>query len=178
MTVSSPPLLARTLLDAFEAFERAADNVPAGARETATAGLNSAAWTVAHVADQQDRFWNVDMQRLPRDAWLEANGEAFRPRATPALPPFVEARAALDRVLRRARACLAGLDATRLAEVSARREPALHHMHGDTIEQMLVRSLTHVFVHAGELGVIGALAGGGDAGLPGRLEYSRGLRTL
>jgi hypothetical protein len=159
-----PPALVRLLLDAYDAADRVIAALPAPGRGGAIGRLNSGGWIVAHLADQQDRLWNVAVQSQPRDQWLAAHAEALRPGAEPSAPPFEEAAAAWARIVERARPCLLQLDEPGLAASVPGRER--------TVEEMLALSAAHLYVHAGELSAIASLVGAPEIVLPGVLTHS------
>ena len=160
-----PPVVVRLLLDAYEAFAQAADNVPAPGRGGALGRLNSGGWIVAHVAEQQDRVWNSGVQRLPADDWIALRANEVRSGAAPSEPPFDEAREALRRVCERAAAYLSTLDEAAVVAGDAG---------GQALAEQAARSAAHIFVHAGELAAIASLVGAPDIALPGALLHVRG----
>ena len=163
------PLVVRLLLDAREQFARVADATPVPAQAGAFARLNSGGWLVAHVAAQDEQYWNVNARGLEPDPWLAAVSVTYGD--SPSRPPHAEARPALDRTYERSLPYLEGLDGSQLDEV-VRRSGAT--AVDQTVSDLVVRQLAHLFASAGELSAIASLAGAPDAGLPGRLAHSRG----
>jgi len=171
------PLIARLLLDAQASFLAIADAMPAEARDDApAAGLNTPGWIVAHAGFIHDVWMNVDAQGLTGDAcepWLRAWFRRQREAgATPIDAPFEDARAALDRVVPKATAFIESLTDASLGSVPDFEEGAWPA--GTTVGYLVARDIAHLFAHASELNVIVTLAGGPDAGLPGRMTATRG----
>ena len=162
-----PPPVVRLLFDAFDEFERVAEAVPAPGRGNTLGRLNSGGWIVAHVAKQQDAYWNVDAQGIERDAWLHDQRVGFGDE--PSAPSFDEALEALRRVRARAIPHLRTLSTDDLAKV-VRRSPSFGVE--QTVGDLLARSVAHLFAHAGELSAIASLVGAPDLRLPGRLTHS------
>lgn len=157
---ASVPFAARLLLDSWDQFNRAVDALPTPGQAGAFGRLNAGGWIVAHVARQQDRYWNLSAQRRKPDAWLAeqvvGSGEES------SNPPWEEACAAWARVQEGALPYLLGLTADEVQ----RQAPKL--------PDRLGRAVAHLFVHAGELSAVASLAGAPDLGLPGELRYSTG----
>jgi len=164
------PHEARLLLDAWEQFGRVAEAVPAPGQGGALGRLSAGATIVAHIASQQDLYWNSGARSLEPDAWLAAltppKGEP------PRVPRYDEACAALRRTEERALSYLLTLTFDELERVVFR-HPSLGPL---TVAALLDRAITHVFAHAGELSAVGSLVGAPDIGLPGRLRYSAAAR--
>ena len=158
-----PHALVRLLWDAYDEVERVAEAMPPPGRGGAIGRLNSGGWIVAHLASQQDRYWNVAAQGLEPDAWLTeqqvGTGEE------PSTPVFGEALEAFQRVRARAIPYQRSLRGEDLASTIGRRRPS-------TVEALLARSAAHLLVHTGEMAAIASLVGAGDLGLPGRLTHS------
>ena len=169
---SSPPLAVYLLLDAFAEFARAADSVPAPGRGGALGRLSAGSWIVAHVALHQDTSWNVRAQQLPDEEWLASWAEALRSDTPPAIPPFMEARQALDRVFEQATRYLEGLTEEALAAPLPPRPGTTEDSW--TVGGEIAHSIAHVFVHAGELATIASLVGAPDLDMP-RLRYVPGV---
>ena len=167
MTQDSPPILIRLLFDAFDEFERVAEALPAPGQGGAIGRLNSGGWIVAHVAKQQDHYWNAELQGLERDPWLEQQPVGFGDEASN--PDFAEALEAFRRVRSRAIPYLRRIDPGSLDEV-VRRSPAFRV--DQTTNDLLARSVGHLFAHAGELTAIASLVGAPDLGVPGRMTHS------
>ena len=163
------PLVARLLLDARAEFARVAEATPIPAQAGAFTRLNSGGWIVAHVAEQDDQYWNVNARGLEPDRWLAAVGVASGD--SPSRPPYAEARAALDRTYERSLPYLEGLDGSQLDEVV--RRSRIDESVDQTVSDLVVRQLTHLFASAGDLSAIASLAGAPDAGLPGRLAHTQ-----
>ncbi len=161
----------RLLFDAFDEFERVAEAIAGldagGAPADGAGRLNSAGWIVAHVAKQQDHYWNAELQGLARDPWLEDQRVNFGD--APSAPDLAAAIEAFRRVRSRAIPWLRRLDASRLEEV-VRRSPSLRR--DQSVSDLLSRSIGHLFAHAGELSAIASLAGAPDLGVPGRMTHS------
>ena len=164
------PLVVRMLLDAREQVARVADAVPPPAQAGEFAELNSGGRTVAHLAQQDDRYWNVDAQGLEPDAWLADAGVGFGDPASK--PDYAEARAALDRSYARTQPYLERIDGSELDRVVRRsRAPGRS---DQTVSDLAVRQMAHYFATAGELLAIASLAGADDLGLPGEMAQTRG----
>jgi hypothetical protein len=165
----APTRLAALLLDAQDALIASAEAIPAPGQGGALGRLNPGGWIVAHLAEQQDRVWNVGAQGLEPDPWLLANGERFRTGAEPVAPVYAEALEALRRAVARTRPYLEALS---LADVEGEAP-------GGTPEPLgvrLARNAAHCYSHAGELAAIAALVGSPGAALPGPLTHSRRAR--
>ena len=164
-----PPRLVRLLCDAFDELERVAEALPAPGRGRAIGRLNAGSWIVAHLARQQDDYWNAGAQGLDADAWLVeqrvGSGDA------PSVPDFAEAVAAFARVRARAIPYLRALRRKDL-EAVVRRSPSFGVE--QTAGELLARSVGHCFAHTGELAAIASLVGAPDLGVPGRLTHSTG----
>lgn len=163
----------RLLFDAFDEFERVAEALAGlaagGSAADGERRLNSGGWIVAHVAKQQDLYWNAALQGLDPDAWLDGQRVGFGD--APTVSDLAAAIEAFRRMRSRAIPWLRRLDASRLDEVvrgapSRRRE--------QTVSDLLSRSVAHLFAHAGELTAIASLAGAPDLGVPGRMTHSTG----
>ncbi len=166
-----PPLLVKMQLDALDELARIADAMPEEARDGLVTGLNAAGWTLAHVADQQDQYWNVAGRGLDPDPWLSEQRVTYG--SEPSRPPFAEARAALARVDERCRPYLEAVRCPDFDQVlrRSRARPA-----EQTLGDLLARSVAHIFAHAGELATIASLSGAPDLGLPGALPRSNPRR--
>ena len=158
------PYLVALLLDAYAEFDRAIAALPAPGRGGAIGRLNPGALTVAHVAAQQDRYFNVAARGIEDDPWL---AEFSRRAAEGAFaPPFGEASEAWTRVSAGVRPYLEGLtDAGLESEV---RQLEVWPW-PPRVGELVARSIGHIFAHAGELAALGSLVGSPDLGLPGRL---------
>ncbi len=154
-------------LDALDELARVADAMPGESRDAPVPGLNAAGWTLAHVADQQDQYWNVSGQGLDPDAWLAEQRATYG--APASRPPFAEARAALSRVDKRCRGYLESVRRPDFDQVlrRSRARPV-----DQTLGDLLARSVAHIFAHAGELATIASMHGAPDLGLPGALPRS------
>jgi hypothetical protein len=161
------PLVLRLVLDAREAFAYVADRVPAPAATGAFDRLNSGGWIVAHIAEQDDQYWNVHLQGLEADEWLAAAGVRFGDPASK--PPYAEARAALERTFARATPAIEALTAEDLGRVVRRsRIPS----RGDqNVQDLAALQAPHLYALAGELAAISSLAGAEDPGLPRELAH-------
>ena len=172
------PLIARLLLDAQAEFLRAADAVPAGRREERIAGLNTAAWVVAHAGFFHDVWINVDGQGKTVEEcepWLRAwVRKQDTQRGDPIETNFDDARSALDRVVQRVAPFLGDLRDADLDLVPDFEDGAWKP--GTTLGYLVARDIAHLFAHASELVVIATAAGGADIGLPGALSNTRGPR--
>lgn len=174
--VMTGPFLTRLLLDAQGEFLRAADAVPVEACDRVIPGLNTPGWVVAHAGFYHDVWINVDAQGKPIDEcdpwpreWVRRQDAAGH---DPIEADFGEARAALDRVVKRATPFLRSVTEASLNEVPAYEEGAFPP--GTTQGYLISRDIAHLFAHASELNVISTLAGGTDIGLPGRLPHTSG----
>ncbi len=154
-------------LDALDELSRAADAMPKDARDQIVPHLNTAGWTIAHVTNQQDQYWNVAGQGLDPDSWLTEQRVAFG--APASRPPFTEARAALTRVDER---CRSYLEAVRRPDFDQVLRGLEERPAQQTLGDMLARSVAHIFVHAGELATIASMSGAPDLSLPGALVRS------
>ena len=160
-TAPSPevPLVARLLLDSYDEVARVAPVLSAPARFGAFDRLNPGAFTLAHIAEHEDRVWNVHAQGHPRDAWLEAaHVSTGDPRG---VPDFDAAAAAFARTRAATTPYLQGLRGADLARPLAT----------TNIGAELSRSAAHCFAHAGELMAIASLFGAEDLGQPGLLAH-------
>ena len=170
MTTPPQPLAIRLLLDAQDAFLAAVDHVPAPGRGGPLGRLNAPGWIVAHLASAHDLWINVLVGGRERDpwaaAWNEAQGAATL--AQPLATPLAESRAAFAAIADRAAEVAASLDADALArEVSTPRGVV-------TAGYLIARAPGHLFAHAGELAVIGALVTAPELDLPGPLARVAG----
>lgn len=156
------PSSVRLLLDGYEQFDRAVAALPTPGRGGAIGRLNAGSWIVAHVALQQDEYWNVGRGGRAPDAWLAAADVGHG--AGPSNPPWDEAVAAWRRTAAPAAATLATLRAADL-------DPAPGDGAAD-LSARIARATAHVFVHAAELATIGSLVGAPDLRLPGALRFS------
>lgn len=157
------------VLDAWDQFNRAVDALPVPGQGSALGRLNAGRWIVAHVAEQQDQYWNVAAQHLEADPALAEGGERSGSAATS--PLYDEARTALRRVQERALPFLLSLTGDGLPAVV--RTSRLPGRDDQNLPELLDRSAAHLFAHAGELATIASLVGAPDLGLPGQLRYSR-----
>ena len=163
-----PTRLAALLLDAYAAVLVTARKLPAPGQGGAIGRLSPGGWVIGHLADQQDRTWNVGAQGLDADPWLAEHGAVFRTGAEPSTPVFADALATFERVTARARLDLDALDASAVeAPASGSDEP---------LGVRLARHAAHLFVHAGELASLASLVGQPDAPLPGPLAHSKRSR--
>lgn len=162
------PLLVRVLLDAREAFARVADAAPVPAQAGAFMRLNAGGWIVAHIAEEDDQYWSVQARGLEADAWLAEAHVRFGDEASK--PIYTEARAALERSFGRSRPYLEGLRASDFGRVV--RRSRLPERGEQTVQDLIVLQLTHVYALAGELAAISSLAGGEDPGLPGTMSHT------
>jgi hypothetical protein len=170
------PFIVRLLLDAQGEFLRAADAVPADARERTTGTLNTAGWVVAHAGFFHDVWINVDGQGKSVDecepwlrAWVRRQDAS---RGVPIDADFAEARRAVDQVVARTTPFLTSLTDADLDEVPPFEEGAW--APGTTLGYLVARDIAHLFAHASELIVIATAAGGTDIGLPGRMQHTSG----
>ena len=165
--------LVHLLLDAREQFARVADAVPVPAQHGAFRRLNAGGWIVAHIAAQDDQYWNVGAQGLEPDPWLASLDVGYG--SPPSAPHYGEATTALRRSNERSREYIESLrDAAQAGELErvVRRSPAGF---GDqTLRDLLVRQTAHDYALAGELSAIASLAGVPDLMLPGTLAHSDG----
>jgi len=164
-----PPRLVRLLWDAFDELERVAGALPAPGRGRAIGRLNAGSWIVAHLAKQQDDYWNVGVQGLDPDVWLLKQRVGFGDE--PSVPDFAEAVAAFGRVRARAIPYLRALRGEDLDAVVRRRPGSSGEQ---TAGELLSRSVGHCFAHTGELAAIASLVGAPDLGVPARLMHSTG----
>ncbi|MYH41604.1 MAG: DinB family protein [Chloroflexi bacterium] len=169
---AGPPLLVKMQLDALDELARVADAMPEGARDADVPGLNSAGWTLAHLATQQDQYWNVAGQSLEPDPWLAEQRATYG--SEPAPIAFSDARAALARVDGRCRGYLEAVRRPDFDEVQ-RRPPASGA--DQTLGDLLARSVAHIFAHAGELATLASMWGAPDMGLPGAMPRSNPPRA-
>lgn len=169
---AGPPLLVKMQLDALDELARVADAMPEGARDAEVPGLNTAGWTLAHLATQQDQYWNVAGQSLEGDPWLAGQRATYGSEPEPIA--FVEARAALARVDERCRGYLEAVRRPDFDEV-LRHSPA--YGVDQTLGDLLARSVAHIFAHAGELATLSSMWGAPDMGLPGAMPRSNPPRA-
>ena len=87
----------------------------------------------------------------------------------PSVPDYRESLAAFARI--RA-AAIPYLRSLRDEDLDAVMEPDGGSRRGETVGDLLVRSVGHLFVHTGELATIASLVGAPDLGAPGRLTHS------
>lgn len=171
------PLVARLLLDAQAELARAADAVPAPARDLARDGQNAPGWVLAHAAFFLDVWLHVDARGADLEAcdpWLLGWMRRQEPAGAEAITTsFTEARLALERVMERTTRFVAGLGEAELAAVPGRIE-ANGWPPGTTVGYLVARAVGHLFAHAGELNVAATSAGAADVGLPGRLGHTAG----
>ncbi len=164
------PLAARFLLDAQDEFLRAIDHIPAPGRGGPLGRLNAAGWVIAHAAWSHDYFVNVLAAGREPDAWA-AQWAAAQREATLARPlptPYAEARDAYLAITARASEVVESLDASTFGrEIQTRYGPS-------TVGYVICRAPAHLFAHAGELAVIGALVTAPDLDLPGALPRVAG----
>ena len=159
-----PPRLVRLLWDAYDEVERVAGALPTPGHGRAIGRLNAGSWIVAHVAQQQEAYWCTGAQGLEPDAWLAGLDVGFG--SEPSVPDYAESLAAFGRVRARAIPYLRSL---RDGDLDAVMEPFGR---GQTVGDLLVRSVGHLFVHTGELATIASLVGAPDMSPPGRLTHS------
>ena len=157
----------RLLWDAFDELERVAGALPTPGQGRAIGRLNAGSWIVAHVAQQQDAYWCTGAQGLEPDAWLAGLEVGFG--SEPSVPDYREALDAFARI--RARA-IPYLRTLRDEDLDAVTEPSDGSGRAQTVGDLLVRAVAHVFVHTGELATIASLVGAPDLGAPGRLTHS------
>ena len=162
-----PPRLVRLLWDAFDELERVAGALPTPGQGRAIGRLNAGSWVVAHVAQQQDAYWCTGAQGLDSDAWLAGLDVGFG--SEPSVPDYREALDAFARIRARAIPYLRSL---RDEDLDAVMEPSDGSGSTQTVGDLVVRAVGHVFVHTGELATIASLVGAPDLGAPGRLTHS------
>lgn len=163
-----PTRLAALLLDGYEAVLLAAHQLPGPGQGGAIGRLNPGGWVIAHLAEQQDRTWNVGAQQLDGNAWLAERGSAFRTGQEPSTPVFADALAAFELVILRSRPYLESLDAAAVETAPPGADEALG--------VRLARHAAHLFVHAGEIAAIATLVGQPNTPLPGPLTHSQRAR--
>ncbi|MCY3656616.1 MAG: DinB family protein [Chloroflexi bacterium] len=159
-----PPRLVRLLWDAYDEVERVAGALPTPGQGRAIGRLNAGSWIVAHVAQQQEAYWCTGAQGLEPDEWLAGLDVGFG--SEPSVPNYAESLAAFGRVRANAIPYLRSLrreDLNAVMESSGSTQ---------TVADLLVRSIGHLFVHTGELATIASLVGAPDLGAPGRLTHS------
>ena len=157
-----PPRLVRLLWDAFDELERVAAALPTPGQGRAIGRLNAGSWVVAHVAQQQEAYWCTGAQGLDPDEWLAGLEVGFG--SEPSVPDYRESLDAFARTRARSIPYLRSLRDEDLESVMAGR--------AETVGDLLVRAVGHVFVHTGELATIASLVGAPDLGAPGRLTHS------
>lgn len=153
------------LLDAWEQFGRVVEAVPAPGQGGAIGRLNAGATIVAHVAQQQDWYWNRGGLGLDPDPWFAAADSTLDP---PPVPAYEDACAALRRAEERALPYLVGLTSADL-DRTVFDPPNVGPL---SVSALIDRSVAHLFAHAGELATVASLVGTPDLGLPGALRYS------
>lgn len=164
------PLAASLLLDALSEFARVVDALPAPGRGGAIGRLNAGAVTLLHVTRDTDyvRSFAVGGEI---DRWLiEQLGSDARP------PPFDEGLAAFERARSQLGAFLEAATADDLARIAVPEpiEGLPAHLVGTTLEYVIARTASHIFVHAGEMSALASLVGAPDLGLPGAMAATRG----
>ena len=164
-----PPRLVRLLWDAFDELERVAGALPTPGQGRAIGRLNAGSWVVAHVAQQQESYWCTGAQGLEPDAWLAGLDVGFG--SEPSVPDYREALEAFARIRARAIPYLRSL---RDDDLDAVMEPSDGSGRAQTVGDLVVRAVGHVFVHTGELATIASLVGAPDLGVPGRMTHSTG----
>lgn len=163
-----PPLLARFVLDAREAFLHVAEHVPVPAQRGAFDRLNAGGWIVAHIAEQEDQYWSVHAQHLEADPWL---AEAHVRYGDPASqPPYAEALSALRAAFDRGTPYLEGLTPGQLDEVV--RRSRIPERGDQRVQDLLLLQGTHLYALAGELAAISSLAGAEDPDLPRTMTHT------
>ena len=162
-----PPRVVRLLWDAFDELERVAAALPAPGRGRAIGRLNAGSWIVAHLAKQQDDYWNAGAQGLAPDVWLVEQRVGFGDALL--VPDFAEAVGAFGRVRAGAIPYLRSLSEKDLDTVVRRSSSSRVEQ---TAGELLARSVGHCFAHTGELAAIASLVGAPDLGVPGRLTHS------
>ena len=168
------PLAARFLLDAQDEFLRAIDHIPAPGRGGPLGRLNAAGWVIAHAAWSHDYFVNVLAAGREPDAWAARWATAQREAtlAHPLATPYAEAREAYLVITARTTEVAESLDASTFArEIETRYGPS-------TVGYVICRAPAHLFAHAGELAVIGALVTAPDLDLPGALPHVTGAAVV
>ena len=153
------PLVARLLRDAYDEVARVAPVLSVPARVGAFDRLNPRSFTLAHIAEHEDRVWNVGAQGRVRDAWIEgARVSRGDPRSA---PDFDAAAAAFARTTLATRPYLERLRGADLVRP----------LGTTSVGAELARSAAHCFAHAGELMAIASLFGAEDLGQPGPLAH-------
>ncbi len=168
MPEAGPPLLARFVLDAREAFLHVAEHVPVPAQRGAFDRLNAGGWIVAHIAEQEDQYWSVHAQHLEADPWLASAEVRYGDAASK--PTYAEALAALRAALARGTPYLEGLTPTQLGTVI--RRSRIPERGDQRVQDLLLLQATHLYALAGELAAISSLAGGEDADLPRVMRHT------
>ncbi len=167
------PVVVRLLLDARGEFRRVAAAAPVPAQRGAFARLSAGGWIVAHIAEQDDQYWNVHAQGGEPDEWLAAANVRFGDAES--APDYARALEALKASFERGLPFIEGLDGSEFdREV---RKSRIAERGDQTIADLLVLQATHLFGLAGELAAISSLAGADDPGLPGRLRHVAGARA-
>ncbi len=171
---AGPPRMVLLLLDGRHEFRRTARTTPRPTWGPLFERLNPAGWPVAHIAEQDDKYWSVHARDLEPDEWLASQEVAFGDHRS--APDFERALAALEATFERTRPFVESLDGSRFDEVV--RRSRITERGDQTIAELIARQTGHLYALAGELAAIGSLAGAPDPGLPGRLAYSTGQREL
>jgi hypothetical protein len=162
-----PPLMVLLNLDGRHEFMRTARVMPRPAWGPLFERLNAAGWPVAHIAEQDDQYWNVHARGRDGDAWLALQQVAYGgPRS---VPDFEQALAALVRTFESTTPFVGSLDGSTFDDVT--RKSRIPERGDQTVAELLARQTAHLFALAGELGSISSLLGGGDPGLPGRMLH-------
>ncbi len=149
--------VAALLRDGYVEVDRAAQVTPRPAAEGAMDRLNSATFTLVHLAGREDRLWNVHVQGKAPSSLLAA--------VDPAIPAWDSARDALADVTAGTHPWLEGLDGPTAAQPMDWRGTA------SSVGAQMARSGGHFFSHAGEMMAHASLYGVADLGMPGELAH-------
>lgn len=154
---ASVPVVAALLRDGYVEVERAAEVTPTPAAEGAMDRLNSVAETLRHVAQREQRLWNITVQGIGPSSILQS--------IDPAVPAWEPARDAYADVIASAHTGLEAFTATQAAE------PLDWFGSPSSLGAQLARSVGHLFAHAGEMMAHASLYGVADLGMPGQLAH-------
>ncbi len=117
--------------------------------------MNSISWIVGHLADQENRYWNLLGQGRPLATGLNALVGHGRPAST---PPLSEMRTAWEQVTAAADPYLDTLTSAKLEMYMSWRDRPLD----ESIGTMLLRVIYHYWYHIGEISAIRQLLGHQD----------------
>jgi uncharacterized damage-inducible protein DinB len=146
-----PPLVVRAVGSARKDLLRALDGFDDASGAFRVGGLNEVAWMVAHLADQEQRFWSASFERTsPRPevaGYRGARPDTVMP-LSQALAAWREVTAASDEVL----------DDLTEADL-ARTVPDGRHGPPETIGVRCLRVFGHYYLHIGQITAVRRMLG-------------------